>query len=671
MRTCKRLGIKTVAIYSDADENSPHVRMADESFYVGPPTVSESYNNVDNVIHAAVSTKVNAVHPGYGFLSENQSFQDACTKHGITFIGPDYYAISSMGDKLESKKLAKAAKVNTIPGFSENIDTAEKAIEIAHQIGYPVMIKAAKGGGGKGMRRCYNDQELAEGFRLSKLEAARFFHNTEMLVEKFVAKPRHVEIQVLCDRHGNALYLNERECSIQRRNQKVIEEAPSVVLTPALRKAMGEQATMLAKAVKYVSAGTVEMLVSDETKEFYFLEMNTRLQVEHPITELTTGIDIVEQMIRIAAGHPLEIKQDDVKIKGHAMECRVYAEDPTDNFSPSIGTLESYVEPTHISKGIRVDSGVTQGSEISVYYDPMISKLCAWGPTREASRKLIIEALDKYIIDGVKHNVSLLRSILQDPDYAAGRITTEFIPAHWPNGFQGITLTPKQEKELHMVAAVVEFMNMERDFSIAQEDGVKPPQKRVYYVGKQENPKEMTVQSSLSCDMTYTVTDEEDLVMEVYADWKVGEKIFEARIRPIHDDHHFITGEGEKVEKAPWDTLVLQVFDKLPDGWVLQFMGTRFPVRVMSPLTHEMEKYIPQKEQENLSMFLMAPMPGAVISIAVKVGDVVTANQELCIIEAMKMQNLLKAKTSGRVKSINVKPNDVVKSGFKLIEFEH
>jgi propionyl-CoA carboxylase alpha chain len=640
--TCKKLGIKTVAVWSDADENAKHVKMADEAYYIGPPTVSESYNKIDNILKACLDTKAQAVHPGFGFLSENALFQKALNDNGIIFCGPDSPSIAAMGDKLTSKRIAKDAKVNCIPGYDGNIETAEKAKEVAHQLGYPVMVKAAHGGGGKGMRVCYNDAELIEGFKLSKLEAARNFSSDAMLVEKFIEEPRHIEIQVLCDRHGNAVFLNERECSIQRRNQKVIEEAPSCVLDPKTRKAMGEQAIRLARAVKYVSAGTVEMLV-DKNKNFYFLEMNTRLQVEHPVTEMTTGIDIVEQMIRVAAGLTLPFKQEDIPILGHATECRVYAEDPMNNFAPSIGTLERYVEPLDENGHIRCDSGILEGTEISVYYDPMISKLIAWGKTREESRLRMIEALDKYIITGVKHNISLLRSVLEHPKYIDGKFTTKFLQETYPDGFKGITVEKRHKDILICSTAIAQFMTNQRAFSVAT---VSVPNNETYKLTFGEEKKDVKITDN---NGTFTIEYDEEK-FDVKSLWKVRTTIFELVFR------------GE--------TVILQVIEKTPTGFILQFMGTRFEVHCLTSAIAELNKYMPIKPKEDFSKFLLSPMPGVVVQVSVKVGDKVLPNQELCVIEAMKMQNMLRAKGEGIVKAVNNKPGDIVSGGTKLIEFE-
>ncbi|XP_074985730.1 propionyl-CoA carboxylase alpha chain, mitochondrial isoform X6 [Caretta caretta] len=451
IKTCKKMGIKTVAIHSDVDSSAVHVKMADEAVCVGPAPTSKSYLNMDAIMEAIKKTRAQAVHPGYGFLSENKEFARRLASEGVTFIGPDTHAIQAMGDKIESKLLAKNAKVNTIPGFDGVVKDADEAVRIAREIGYPVMIKASAGGGGKGMRIAWSDEQTREGFRFSSQEAASSFGDDRLLIEKFIDNPRHIEIQVLADKHDNALWLNERECSIQRRNQKVVEEAPSTFLDPETRRAMGEQAVALAKAVKYSSAGTVEFLV-DTRKNFYFLEMNTRLQVEHPITECITGLDLVQEMIRVAKGYPLRHKQADIPINGWAVECRVYAEDPYKSFGlPSIGRLSQYQEPLHVSN-VRVDSGIQEGSDINIYYDPMISKLITYGSDRAEALQRMEEALDNYVIRGVTHNIALLREVITHPRFVQGDVSTKFLPDVYPDGFKGHKLTDLEKRELLAIA---------------------------------------------------------------------------------------------------------------------------------------------------------------------------------------------------------------------------
>ncbi|XP_021571134.1 propionyl-CoA carboxylase alpha chain, mitochondrial isoform X5 [Carlito syrichta] len=452
IKTCKKMGIKTVAIHSDVDASSVHVKMADEAVCVGPAPTSKSYLNMDAIMEAIKKTRAQAVHPGYGFLSENKEFARCLAAEDVTFIGPDTHAIQAMGDKIESKLLAKKAKVNTIPGFDGVVKDADEAVRIAREIGYPVMIKASAGGGGKGMRIAWDDEETRDGFRFSSQEAASSFGDDRLLIEKFIDNPRHIEIQVLGDKHGNALWLNERECSIQRRNQKVVEEAPSIFLDTETRRAMGEQAVALARAVKYSSAGTVEFLV-DSKKNFYFLEMNTRLQVEHPVTECITGLDLVQEMIRVAKGYPLRHKQADIPINGWAVECRVYAEDPYKSFGlPSIGRLSQYQEPLHLP-GVRVDSGIQPGSEISIYYDPMISKLISYGSDRTEALKRMEDALDNYVIRGVTHNIALLREVIINSRFVKGDISTKFLSDVYPDGFKGHKLTNSERNQLLAIAS--------------------------------------------------------------------------------------------------------------------------------------------------------------------------------------------------------------------------
>jgi len=651
IKTCKKLGIKTVAIFSDADRNAKHVKLADEAYYVGPSVVAQSYTNMANILKAVKETGAEAVHPGFGFLSENSDFSGALEKMGVVFLGPSAYAIQAMGDKIESKKLAAKAGVNVIPGFKGEIKDVDHALQIAHEIGYPVMVKAAQGGGGKGMRICYNDEELKEGYKLSQAEARANFASDAMLVEKFIEDPRHIEIQVLGDKHGNYIYLNERECSIQRRNQKVIEEAPSTKLTPEIRKAMGEQAVALAREVKYHSAGTVEMLV-DAKGNFYFLEMNTRLQVEHPITEYITGVDIVEQMIRVGAGLPLSVKQEDIGINGWATECRVYAEDPQANYAPSVGTLDKYIEPQNPNGFIRCDSGVEEKTEISVYYDPMICKLITYGKTRQESIDRMKEALDVYVIDGVKHNISLLRTVLEHPRYVSGNITTKFLQEEYPEGFKGIQLTDVETKRLVASSAIVEFMFQKRNerLSHGQLRGYTPSKKSQFVVTHSE--KKYPVLVSEESDNVYIVelVDEKETLV-VKPNWDVGSYIF----RATYNDT---------------DSAIMQVLARKPDSLTIQYKGTRFTINVRSPLADKLHPFMPVYTPPDLSKFLVAPMPGAIVSVSVKPGDKVLPNQELCVMEAMKMQNVLRATGYQTVKKVNIKQGDVVSDNQLLIEFE-
>uniref|UniRef100_A0A8C2I5V5 Propionyl-CoA carboxylase alpha chain, mitochondrial n=1 Tax=Cyprinus carpio TaxID=7962 RepID=A0A8C2I5V5_CYPCA len=593
IKTCKKMGIKTVAVHSDVDSSAVHVKMADEAVCVGPAPTSKSYLNMDAIMNAVKQTGAQAVHPGYGFLSENKEFAKRLAAEGVTFIGPDTHAIQAMGDKIESKLIAKAAKVNTIPGFDGVVKDAEEAVKIAGEIGYPVMIKASAGGGGKGMRISWNDEETREGFRFSSQEAASSFGDDRLLIEKFIDNPRHIEIQVLADKHGNALWLNERECSIQRRNQKVVEEAPSTFLDPDTRRAMGEQAVSLAKAVKYSSAGTVEFLV-DSQKNFYFLEMNTRLQVEHPITECITGLDLVHQMIRIAKGYKLQQKQSDIPINGWAIESRVYAEDPYKSFGlPSIGRLSQYQEPLNLPN-VRVDSGIQEGSDISIYYDPMISKLVTYGKTREEALKKMEEALDNYVIRGVTHNIPLLREIIVHPRFVSGDISTKFLPEVYPDGFKGHMLTAGERRELLATTAAL--------YVAVEIDGEK---------------------------------------VEVSGEWNLASALLPITINGKHRN--------------------LQV-DKHKYAY--------FKLRVLSKLAAYLSKHMPEKIPEDTSSILRSPMPGSVVAVSVKPGDNVAEGQEICVIEAMKMQNSMTAAKTAKVKSVHCKAGDTVGEGDLLVELE-
>ncbi|KAL9650778.1 hypothetical protein ABK040_001828 [Willaertia magna] len=647
IKTCKKLGIKTVAVYSDADANNKHVRMADEAVYIGGSAPSESYLRGDRIIAAMKKTGAQAVHPGFGFLSENAAFAKAIEDAGLVFIGPPSSAINAMGDKIESKIIAERAKVNIIPGYNGEVPTADDAIKIAAQIGYPVMIKASAGGGGKGMRIAYNEQELREGFRLSQDEAIRNFGSEKMLIERFVENPRHIEIQLICDQHGNYLYLPERECSIQRRNQKVVEESPSSTIDDQTRKAMGEQAVALAKEVGYFSAGTVEMLL-DANKNFYFLEMNTRLQVEHPITEYVTGIDLVEQMIRVAAKKPLLLKQKDIKITGHATECRVYAEDPLNNFSPSVGTLHTYVEPRDDEGRIRVDSGILEGSEISVFYDPMISKLVTYGKDRADSINRMIEALDVYVIQGVRHNISLLRDILSNEEYRKGNITTKYIQKHYPEGFTGIKLSNELKNNLIAAVALIEFITNRRDYQVTGQlprAQVPKATELVVNLDKEVYP------TSISIEKDKYIVELKNSAVVVKTNWKVGNPIFKA----VFNDNL---------------SVILQISEKKGTTAVVSFMGTEFKFDIRTPKEQELYRHMPYIAPPDRSKMLIAPMPGAIVSVAVQPGQKVLANQELVVIEAMKMQNVLRSAHEAVVKEVLIKAGDIVGNEAVLVTFE-
>nr|XP_015801023.2 propionyl-CoA carboxylase alpha chain, mitochondrial isoform X1 [Nothobranchius furzeri] len=650
IKTCKKMGIQTVAVHSDVDSNAVHVKMADEAVCVGPAPTSKSYLNMDAIMDAIRLTGAQAVHPGYGFLSENKDFAKRLAAVGVTFIGPDTHAIQAMGDKIESKLIAKAAKVNTIPGFDGVVKTAEDAVKIAQQIGYPVMIKASAGGGGKGMRIAWNDEETREGFRFSSQEAASSFGDDRLLIEKYIDNPRHIEIQVLADKHGNVLWLNERECSIQRRNQKVVEEAPSMFLDADTRRVMGEQAVQLAKAVKYSSAGTVEFLV-DSKKNFYFLEMNTRLQVEHPVTECITGLDLVEQMIRIAKGYQLQQKQEDIPINGWAIESRVYAEDPFKSFGlPSIGRLSQYQEPLKLSH-VRVDSGIEEGSDINIYYDPMISKLVTYGATRAEALARMEDALDNYVIRGVTHNIPLLREIITHPRFVSGDISTNFLPEVYPEGFKGHHLDEDRCRELLASAAALHVTSQLYSHKIL---GTQ----RVSSAPMDQNNWELCVELGHELhDIEISKSGNSYIVkvdggqVEVCGDWNLASPLLPLTINGT--------------------CRMLQCLSKESSGnIVLQYMGTLFKVRVLSKLTAKLNSYMPEKVSEDTSSILRSPMPGTVVAMSVKPGDTVADGQEICVIEAMKMQNSLTAVKQAKVKSVHCQPGETVGEGDLLVELE-
>ncbi|XP_011789230.1 PREDICTED: propionyl-CoA carboxylase alpha chain, mitochondrial isoform X1 [Colobus angolensis palliatus] len=650
IKTCKKMGIKTVAIHSDVDASSVHVKMADEAVCVGPAPTSKSYLNVDAIMEAIKKTRAQAVHPGYGFLSENKEFARCLAAEDVIFIGPDTHAIQAMGDKIESKLLAKKAEVNTIPGFDGVVKDAEEAVRIAREIGYPVMIKASAGGGGKGMRIAWNDEETRDGFRLSSQEAASSFGDDRLLIEKFIDNPRHIEIQVLGDKHGNALWLNERECSIQRRNQKVVEEAPSIFLDAETRRAMGEQAVALARAVKYSSAGTVEFLV-DSKKNFYFLEMNTRLQVEHPVTECITGLDLVQEMIRVAKGYPLRHKQADIPINGWAVECRVYAEDPYKSFGlPSIGRLSQYQEPLHLP-GVRVDSGIQPGSDISIYYDPMISKLITYGSDRTEALERMADALDNYVIRGVTHNIALLREVVINSRFVKGDISTKFLSDVYPDGFKGHMLTKSEKNQLLAIASSL-FVAFQLRAQHFQENSRMP------------------------------------IIKPDIANWELSIK--------LHDKVHTVVAsnsgstflvevDGSKLNVTSTWNLALPLLSVSVDGtqrtvqclsreaggnMSIQFLGTVYKVNILTKLAAELNKFMLEKVTEDTSSVLRSPMPGVVVAVSVKPGDTVAEGQEICVIEAMKMQNSMTAGKTGTVKSVHCQAGDTVGEGDLLVELE-
>jgi propionyl-CoA carboxylase alpha chain len=643
IKTAKKMGIKTVAVYSDADARAPHVEMADEAVHIGPPPASESYLIADRIIQACKDTGAEAVHPGYGFLSERTSFAHALEDAGIAFIGPPIGAIAAMGDKIESKKLAKQAGVNVVPGYVGEIDSTDHAVEIANGIGYPVMMKASAGGGGKGMRLAYSEKDVREGFEATKREGLASFGDDRVFIEKFIESPRHIEIQVLGDKHGNTLYLNERECSIQRRHQKVVEEAPSPFVTPEMRKAMGEQAVMLSKAVGYYSAGTVELIVSgaDTTGQgFYFLEMNTRLQVEHPVTEMITGLDLVEQMIRVAYGEKLAITQADVGINGWSVENRVYAEDPYRGFLPSTGRLVRYRPPAE-ADNVRVDDGVYEGSEISMFYDPMIAKLITWAPTREEAIDKQVTALDRFELEGIGHNIDFLSALMQHPRFRSGNITTGFIAEEYPEGFVGAPAGARLTVKLAAIAALVATADAAR---AAQIDGrlngpAEPPSSWVVRLDGAEHRVELEGEA-VTVDGTAVVVD---------APYVPGQRLVEAVV------------DGE--------TLSVKV-ERKRTSWKFTARGASHVVQVLTPKVADLSRHMIEKIPPDMSRFLLCPMPGLVTTIYVKDGDKVEAGQPLAVVEAMKMENILRAEKAGTVKTVSATAGESLAVDAVILEFE-
>ncbi|MCA0201078.1 MAG: acetyl/propionyl/methylcrotonyl-CoA carboxylase subunit alpha [Proteobacteria bacterium] len=648
IKTCKKMGIKTVAVYSDADRNASHVEMADEAVHIGESATAKSYLVIDRIVEACKKTGAEAVHPGYGFLSENKKFQEALAAAKIAFIGPDAYAIEAMGDKIESKKLADKAGVSTVPGFLGVIKDVAHAKKISGEIGYPVMLKASAGGGGKGMRIARNESEVQEGFERSQSEAKSSFGDDRMFIEKYIEQPRHIEIQIIADRHGNTLYLNERECSIQRRHQKVIEEAPSPFLDEKTRKAMGEQAVALAKAVDYVSAGTVEFIV-DTKRNFYFLEMNTRLQVEHPVTELITGLDLVELMIRVAYNEKLPIKQSDVKINGWAIEARVYAEDPYRNFLPSTGRLTRYIAPKETAN-VRVDTGVYEGGEISVFYDPMIAKLCSYGKDRAEATAHMRAALDAYYIRGVSHNIPFLASVLGKKRFESGELSTNFIAEEYPQGFSDKDLPAEDSSKLLAVAALVHNTYARRAASISGQipgHGRKVPSAWVIVTKDGDKTVETPVSVAADEGANGTVTIGKKTV-DVITDWVPGQPLFTAVI-----------------DKKP---VTIQV-DRKGTGYRLFSAGAQMDVHVYTQREAELARLMPNKPPPDLSKYLLSPMPGLLVSLAVKEGQDVKAGEPLAIVEAMKMENVLKAERDATVKKIHEKAGASLAVDQMILEF--
>jgi propionyl-CoA carboxylase alpha chain len=643
IRTARAMGIQTVAVYSEADADALHVREADEAVAIGPAAAAESYLKIEKIIAACKQTGADAVHPGYGFLSENVKFAEALKKAKIAFIGPDPHAVQAMGDKIESKKLAKEAGVSMVPGFLDVIKDAEHCVKVSRDIGYPVMIKASAGGGGKGMRIAHDDDEAREGFRSASNEARSSFADDRVFVEKYIEQPRHIEIQILADGHGHCLYLGERECSIQRRHQKVIEEAPSPFLDEKTRTAMGEQAVALAKAVKYKSAGTVEFIV-DQKRNFYFLEMNTRLQVEHPVTELVTGLDLVEQMIRIAAGEKLKLKQSEVRLKGWALEARVYAEDPFRNFLPSTGRLIRYVEPPE-GPSTRVDSGVYEGAEISMFYDPMIAKLITYGADRPAAVVAMREALDAFYIRGLNHNIPFLSALAGHPRFQAGRLSTAFIGEEFPDGFHGVIPDPEATADLVAVIATVHHLYERRAHARAPHFQAKGSKVGGDWVVKLDGvPHAVSVVET--ADGFAVVGNNSS--REVLSAWKLGDPLYQGRIdgRPI----------------------TVQI-DRNGVGYRVTHGGATCKVMVLNSRAAELDAHMPEKQPPDMSRFLLSPMPGLLVSLAVHPDEEVKAGQTLAVVEAMKMENILKAERDGKVAKLHAKAGDSLAVDQIILEF--
>jgi propionyl-CoA carboxylase alpha chain len=649
IKTARRMGIRTVAVYSEADKDALHVEMADEAVAIGPPAAAQSYLAIDKVVAACLKTGAEAVHPGYGFLSERAAFAHALAQANIVFIGPNPKAIEAMGDKIESKKFASAAKVSTVPGHLGVIETPERAAEIADEIGYPVMIKASAGGGGKGMRIAHSRKEVAEGFARARSEAKSSFGDDRVFVEKFIVNPRHVEIQVLGDTHGNVIHLGERECSIQRRNQKVIEEAPSPLIDAQTRKRMGEQAVALALAVQYDSAGTVEF-VAGQDRSFYFLEMNTRLQVEHPVTELITGIDLVEEMIRSAAGEPLRLKQGDVRLAGWAVESRVYAEDPTRGFLPSTGRLTRYRPPAEGTRDgvtVRNDTGVFEGGEISIYYDPMIAKLVTHAPDRLGAIDAQATALDAFVIDGIRHNIPFLSALMQHPRWREGRLSTGFIAEEFPDGFHPLTPKGETERRLVVVAALIDHTLNQRKRHISgqlrEPEQMRFELKRVVAIG--EARIELEIESRRD---GAAILFADGRKVEVHSDWKPGDPLWRGTI----------DGVDVAVQARP-----------ILNGYALSHAGVAVDARVYTRREAELAALMIERKGADGSRFLLCPMPGLVKAIAVKVGQEVKAGEHLCIVEAMKMENVLTAERDATVKAILAKEGDSLAVDAVIMEF--
>ncbi len=648
IETARRMGIATVAVYSDADRNALHVRMADEAVHIGPSPAAQSYIVIDRILDAILRTGAQAVHPGYGFLSENPRFAAALEAEGVAFIGPPVRAIEAMGDKITSKKIAAEAGVSTVPGHMALIADGDEAVRISGEIGYPVMLKASAGGGGKGMRIAWDESEVRDGFEASRNEARASFGDDRMFIEKFVTQPRHIEIQVLCDSHGNGVYLGERECSIQRRNQKVIEEAPSPFLDEETRRAMGKQSLKLAHAVGYASAGTVEFIV-DGARNFYFLEMNTRLQVEHPVTELITGIDLVEQMIRVANGEKLGLTQADVKLNGWAIESRLYAEDPYRGFLPSIGRLTRYRPPEEVAGdalAVRNDTGVFEGGEISMFYDPMIAKLCTWAPDRGAAIEAMRNALDGFEVEGIGHNLPFLSAVMDHPKFVAGEMTTAFIAEEYPDGFDGVDL-PRDR--LERIAAACAAMHRVAEIRRTRVSGRMDNHERKVGADWVVSLGGVAIACTIQADRHGADVTIDDTLLRVESSWTPGDRL--ARVS--------VGGEA----------LLLKV-DKINQGFRIRNRGADLEVHVRTPRQAELAALMPVKEAADTSKLLLCPMPGLIVRVDVAVGDEVQVGQALAVVEAMKMENTLRAERRGRVASVNAAAGDSLAVDDVILEFE-
>jgi len=649
IKSARKMGIKTVAVYSEADKDARHVEMADEAVCIGPPPSKESYLCIDKIIAACKETGAEAVHPGYGFLSENPKFCTALEQAGIVFIGPKPHAMEAMGDKIASKKLAMAAKVSTIPGYTDVIEKVDEAVRIAAGIGYPVMIKASAGGGGKGLRVAFNDHEAREGFQSCRNEAKNSFGDDRVFIEKYIEEPRHIEIQILGDSHGNIVYLWERECSLQRRHQKVIEEAPSPFLDAATRKAMGEQAVALARAVQYQSAGTVEFVVGGKDKGFYFLEMNTRLQVEHPVTELITGLDLVEQMIRVAAGEKLSFTQEQIKLQGWAMECRINAEDPFRNFLPSIGRLVKYIPPPEDPPGlatkVRVDTGVYEGGEISMYYDPMIAKLIVHGATREQAIARMRDALNHFVIRGVSSNIAFQAALMQNPRFISGNFNTGLIAEEFPKGFNAAAAPHDDPAMLIVVGAAIHRRYLERNARInGQLPGheYKPGNDFVVLLNEAQHPVVATPTEG-GFDVDYAGEK-----YEIRSPWQFGLPLYEGTLN------------GEPI--------CMQV-ERIGLRYRVFHWGTQADLMVLTAHAAALQKLMPHKAPPDLSKFLLSPMPGLLAQVCVAAGQEIKAGEKLAVIEAMKMENVLKAEQDGVVDKLLAKPGESLAVDQAIIAF--